>query len=178
MRARPPAHDLQHRGRRRRRPARTGGWMPGGVALPQEAALAPPSASQRESAPPGRLDLLSLDELTRSARKSSQVRRPTARSGARLAPARNVRAAFPGSRIGTIGRCLRRARRYPRSSSATSYTRGRAMSGTRPGRRAQRKFYESGRHLAGLDRFARRGTLRQSERLRMLASPGTYSRPV
>jgi hypothetical protein len=35
-------------------------------------------------------DLLSPDELTRSARNSSQVRRPTARSGARLAPARNA----------------------------------------------------------------------------------------
>ena len=47
---------------------------------------------------------------TRSARKPSQVRWPTARSGARFAPARNARAALPGSRSGTSTRCLRRAR--------------------------------------------------------------------
>src|SRR4030095_14380226 len=52
-----------------------------------------------------RLDVLSLGELTRSARNSSQVRQPTARSGARLAPARNARAALPGSQTGMIGRC-------------------------------------------------------------------------
>ena len=44
----------------------------------------------------------------RSVKKSSQVRRPTARSGARLAPARNARAAFPGSHTGTITRRFRR----------------------------------------------------------------------
>ena len=41
---------------------------------------------------------------TRSARKSSQVRRPTARSGVRLAPARIARYARPANRIGRIGR--------------------------------------------------------------------------
>jgi hypothetical protein len=53
----------------------------------------------------GRLDLLSLDKLTWSARNSSQVRRPTAGPGARLAPARTARAALPGSQTGMIGRC-------------------------------------------------------------------------
>jgi hypothetical protein len=57
-----------------------------------------------------------LDEFPRSARNSSQVRRPTARSGVRLAPPRNARAALPGSGTGTISRCLRRACRYPRTS--------------------------------------------------------------
>jgi hypothetical protein len=57
----------------------------------------------------GRLDLLSLDRLTRSARKSSQVRWPTACSGARFAPARTARAALPGNRTGTMGRCRRAA---------------------------------------------------------------------
>jgi hypothetical protein len=56
-------------------------------------------------------ELLSLGELSRSARKSSQVRWPTARSGARLAPARNARAAPPGTRTGRIGRCRCVARR-------------------------------------------------------------------
>lgn len=42
--------------------------------------------------------------LTRSARNSSHVRLPTARSGARLAPARTACAARPGSRTGRIGR--------------------------------------------------------------------------
>ena len=51
------------------------------------------------------------DQLTRSARNSSHVRRPTARSGARFAPERNARAALPGSRTRTIGRRLRAARR-------------------------------------------------------------------
>src|SRR5215211_2617647 len=37
-------------------------------------------------------------QLSLSARNSSHVRRPTACSGARLAPARNTRAALPGSR--------------------------------------------------------------------------------
>jgi hypothetical protein len=48
---------------------------------------------------------------TRSARNSAQVRRPTARPGARLAPARTARAALPGSQTGTSGRRLPRARR-------------------------------------------------------------------
>src|SRR5215217_719017 len=43
-------------------------------------------------------------QLSLSARNSSHVRRPTACSGARLAPARNTRAALPGSQSGTIGR--------------------------------------------------------------------------
>jgi Acetyltransferase (GNAT) domain len=43
--------------------------------------------------------------VNRSARKSSQVRWPTARSGARMAPARTARAAPPGSRTGMISRC-------------------------------------------------------------------------
>ena len=41
---------------------------------------------------------------TSVARKSSQVRRPTARSGARLAPARIAAAAPPGIRMWSIGR--------------------------------------------------------------------------
>jgi hypothetical protein len=84
---------------------------------------------------PGRYvgpDLLPLGELTRAARNSSQVRRPTARSGARFAPARNARAALPGSHTGTIGRRLPRARRSLRTSAASSYTRGPPTSGTRP----------------------------------------------
>ncbi len=51
------------------------------------------------------------DGATRSARNSSQVRPPAARSGARFAPARTARAAPPGRRIWTIGRCLPLARR-------------------------------------------------------------------
>jgi hypothetical protein len=43
-------------------------------------------------------------EPTRSARNSSQVRRPIARSGATLTPARTARAARPGSLTGRIGR--------------------------------------------------------------------------
>ena len=65
-----------------------------------------------------RLVELALGAPTRSARKSSQVRRPTARSGARLAPSRSARAALPGSRTGTSSRRLPCARRYPRRSSA------------------------------------------------------------
>ena len=108
------------------------------AALSQEAALVRRSAFQGDSALPGRLGLPSLDELSRSARNSSQVRRPTARPGDRLAPARNARAALPGSRTGTISRCLRRARRYPWTSSAAPYTRGPAMSGDEPSGRAER----------------------------------------
>src|SRR5262249_58069079 len=40
-------------------------------------------------------ELLSLGELSWSARKASQVRWPTARAGARVAPARDARAAPP-----------------------------------------------------------------------------------
>jgi hypothetical protein len=56
-------------------------------------------------------ELLSVGEPTDAARKSSQVRRPTARSGARFAPARIALETSPGSLTGTIGRCLARARR-------------------------------------------------------------------
>jgi hypothetical protein len=56
---------------------------------------------------------------TQSARKSSQVRWPTARSGARFAPSRNARAAFPGRGTGRIRRRLPLARRYVRSRSAS-----------------------------------------------------------
>ena len=49
--------------------------------------------------------LRSVRSRSRSARKSSQVRSPTALSGARLAPARSARAACPGSLTGRIGRC-------------------------------------------------------------------------
>ena len=56
--------------------------------------------------------------LGRSAKKFSHVRWPTARSGARFAPARMARAALPGIHNGRIGRCLPRARRYPRMRSA------------------------------------------------------------
>ena len=62
-------------------------------------------------------DLLPPAELSCTTRKSSQVRRPTARSGAELAPARNARAALPGTQIGSINRCLRRACGYPPSSA-------------------------------------------------------------
>ena len=48
---------------------------------------------------------------TCSARRSSQVRRPTARSGARLAPPRTAAAALPPVGTGTISRCLPLARR-------------------------------------------------------------------
>jgi hypothetical protein len=48
---------------------------------------------------------------SRSARNSSQVRRPTAWFGVRLAPARYARAALPGIRSGMVRRCLPRARR-------------------------------------------------------------------
>ena len=54
-------------------------------------------------------DLLAMGVLVRVTRKSSQVRRPTAWSGARFAPARNARAALPGSRMGRIGRLMPRA---------------------------------------------------------------------
>ena len=47
--------------------------------------------------------------LTRSARKSSQDRSPTARSGARFAPARKARAALPAIGTGNTSRCLPRA---------------------------------------------------------------------
>lgn len=60
------------------------------------------------------------------------MRRPTACSGARLAPARMARAAAPGILIGTISRCLPKARKYMRSNSAISYTFGPAKSGTSP----------------------------------------------
>lgn len=50
--------------------------------------------------------LTPLDAPTRSFRKSSHVRRPTARPGARLAPARSAAAALPGSLTGMISRCL------------------------------------------------------------------------
>ena len=43
-------------------------------------------------------------KLTCAARKSSQVRRPTAPSWAKIAPARTARAAWPGSRTGMISR--------------------------------------------------------------------------
>ena len=48
---------------------------------------------------------------TRSARNSSQVRRPIARSGAWLAPARIAAAALPGAGTRTISRRLPAARR-------------------------------------------------------------------
>ena len=56
-------------------------------------------------------DALALGDNTRVARKSSHVRRPTAPLGARFSPARNARAALPGSQMGRIGRRLLRARR-------------------------------------------------------------------
>jgi hypothetical protein len=65
-------------------------------------AKAGPEAQRRASAGPGRSAAAS--PVTRSARNASQVRRPTARWGARLAPARNARAALPGSQIGMTGR--------------------------------------------------------------------------
>jgi hypothetical protein len=48
----------------------------------------------------------SYPPATPSARNSSHVRLPTARSGARFAPARSALAAWPGMRTGTSGRCL------------------------------------------------------------------------
>ena len=58
-----------------------------------------------------RLVELTLGEPTRAARKSSQVRRPIAPSGARFAPARRARAAPPGSQSGRIRRRIPWARR-------------------------------------------------------------------
>jgi hypothetical protein len=58
------------------------------------------------------------DAPTRSARKSSQLRRPTARSSARFAPARMAAAALPGIRIGISSLRMWRALRYPRMRSA------------------------------------------------------------
>lgn len=50
--------------------------------------------------------LTPLDAPTFSFRKSSQVRLPTARPRARLAPARSASAALPGSLTCMISRCL------------------------------------------------------------------------
>jgi hypothetical protein len=62
------------------------------------------AAGLRTPAPHHRGHLSRALQLSLSARNSSHVRRPTACSGARLAPARNTRAALPGSQSGTIGR--------------------------------------------------------------------------
>src|ERR1700736_3018175 len=64
--------------------------------------LAAELGKRRHGAMPARSCLM----VIASARNSSQVRRPTARSGARIAPARTARAAWPGSRTSTNVRCL------------------------------------------------------------------------
>jgi len=51
------------------------------------------------------------DKAARRAEKATQVRRPTARPGASITPARTARAACPGIGTGTIGRRLPEARR-------------------------------------------------------------------
>ncbi len=60
--------------------------------------------SGRQLVSPGRHRFYSLRRS--EARNSSHVLLPTARSGARLAPARIAAAAFPGIGMWTIGRCL------------------------------------------------------------------------
>jgi len=89
-------------------------WFLPGLADGRIGASAWPCASQRSAAGwLGRRWLLiatdRCSERSRSVRKSSQVRWPTARSGARSAPARYAPAALPGSLTGRIGRCLPRA---------------------------------------------------------------------
>lgn len=58
---------------------------------------------------------------------------PAANSPVRgqVGPVRNAHATSPGTRTGTIGRCLRTVRRYPPTSAAIPYTRGPATPGTR-----------------------------------------------
>jgi hypothetical protein len=63
-----------------------------------------------------------------------------------------IRYSLPGSAIGMISRFLPRALRYPRSNSAIAYTRGPAISGTRPAGRPSASS-TTGRDLAGVDRL-------------------------
>ncbi len=91
------------------------------------------------------------DTPTRSARKSSHVWRPTARSGARLAPARKARAAWPGIRTRRTIRCFAPGPQVRTNQVGHGVDLWPSHVGNQSRRWAEGEVDELGRHLRGVD---------------------------